>query len=95
MINPIISVTIDTPGGWTYERRLFPAADRIGELAHPPAFPPIGAGRAGPASKPRCAKWSTLLPKGPAADSETPQVHPGMNVPSRRSAGKRTGEYLL
>jgi CDP-glycerol glycerophosphotransferase (TagB/SpsB family) len=92
---PIISVTIDTPGGWNMKDVYSLPLTAIGDWPTHQRFRQSGAGRVA-ASKEQVCDLVNLYLKDPAADSEQRRKFIRDECTfTDGSAGKRTGEYLL
>jgi CDP-glycerol glycerophosphotransferase (TagB/SpsB family) len=92
---PIISVTIDTPGGWNMRDVYSLPLTAIGDWPTHQRFRQSGAGRVA-ASKEQLRELVNFYLKNPAADSEKRRKFIQDECTyTDGSAGKRTGEYLL
>jgi CDP-glycerol glycerophosphotransferase (TagB/SpsB family) len=92
---PIISLTIDTPGGWNMKDVYSLPLTAIGDWPTHQRFRHSGAGRVA-ASKDQLRGLINFYLKNPSADSE--KRHKFIQEEctyTDGSAGKRTGEYLL
>jgi hypothetical protein len=92
---PIISVTIDTPGGWNMKDVYSLPLTAIGDWPTHQRFRQSGAGRVA-ASKEQVRELVDFYLKDPAADRENRRKFIQDECTfTDGSAGKRTGEYLL
>lgn len=92
---PIISVTIDTPGGWNMKDVYSLPLTAIGDWPTHQRFRQAGAGRVA-ASKEQVRELVNFYLKNPAADSEKRRKFIQEECTfTDGSAGRRTGEYLL
>jgi CDP-glycerol glycerophosphotransferase (TagB/SpsB family) len=92
---PIISLTIDTPGGWNMKDVYSLPLTAIGDWPTHQRFRQSGAGRVA-SSKEQLRGLIDFYLKNPSADSE--KRHKFIQEEctyTDGSAGKRTGEYLL
>jgi hypothetical protein len=92
---PIISVTIDTPGGWNMQDVYSLPLTAIGDWPTHQRFRQSGAGRVA-ASPEQLRELVDFYLKDPAADSENRRKFIQDECTfTDGSAGRRTGEYLL
>ena len=92
---PIISVTIDTPGGWNMQDVYSLPLTAIGDWPTHQRFRQSGAGRVA-SSKEQVRELVNYYLKDPAADGEKRRKFIQDECTyTDGSAGKRTGEYLL
>jgi hypothetical protein len=92
---PIISVTIDTPGGWNMKDVYSLPLTAIGDWPTHQRFRQSGAGRVA-ASKEQVRELVNFYLKNPTADSEKRRKFIQDECTfTDGSAGRRTGEYLL
>ena len=92
---PIISVTIDTPGGWNMKDVYSLPLTAIGDWPTHQRFRQSGAGRVADSKEKVCEQVNFYL-KDPAADGEKRRKFIQDECTfTDGSAGKRTGEYLL
>ena len=92
---PIISVTIDTPGGWNMKDVYSLPLTAIGDWPTHQRFRLSGAGRVA-ASKEQLRELVNFYLKDPTADSENRRKFIQDECTfTDGSAGRRTGEYLL
>jgi hypothetical protein len=92
---PIVSVTIDVPGGWNMKGVYSLPLTAIGEWPTHQRFRDAGAGRVA-ASQEQVRELVNFYLLNPAADRENRrQFIAGECTFSDGSAGKQTGEYLL
>ena len=93
---PIISVTIDTPGGWNMKDVYSLPLDMPLEIGPPTsafASPELGGWQS---TRSRCGKLSNFYLQNPHADREKRRKFIDDECTfTDGSAGKRTGEYLL
>jgi hypothetical protein len=92
---PIISVTIDTPGGWNMQDVYSLPLTAIGDWPTHQRFRESGAGRVA-TNKEEVRELVNFYLKDPAADSEKQRKFIQDECTfTDGSAGRRTGEYLL
>jgi len=92
---PIISVTIDTPGGWNMQDVYSLPLTAIGDWPTHQRFRQSGAGRVA-VSKDQVRELVNLYIRDPAADAENRRKFIQDECTfTDGSAGRRTGEYLL
>jgi CDP-glycerol glycerophosphotransferase (TagB/SpsB family) len=92
---PIISMTIDTPGGWNMKGVYSPPLTTIGGWPTHKRFRDSGAGRVAETPE-QVRELVDFYLQNPTADSKERQkfIHDECTF-TDGSAGKRTGEYIL